>query len=1186
MDSLIEPKELFKRAKELGQTSIAVTDTATLAGAWDCLKYSKEAGVKLIIGCDFYFTDDVNDKESKLRKIILLAKNHQGYKNLLLALKLASDNGIILFKKVIPRIDWKILEQCREGLICTTSCTEGILSKLINNRQADEAKNQAKRLKDIFGENLALEIQPNYLIRNTNNYNSYNDQRLVNDTLIKFGEELDIKVIAATNAHYLCKEHAKPHDAFLAIGASQPVNSGSRLKYYNESSNGEFYVRSRDEVCKFFTRLYKDKAQTFCDNTMFFSDMCEEPLWIDPKFSNPSGKELPTFPVKDQKDYLDFKEWENLQCSALLNLKQDQLYLRYLCEKAYNKFPLGKTEEYKKRVDKELEILEMKDLSSYMLIVSDYVNWAKNNGIQVGPGRGSAGSCMVAYLIGIHDVDPIKYGLLFERFYNKSKTALSDIDCDFSQKGKGLVENYVINKYGQDYCAQVTNFSTITPKPYAKAIARAFLYGGDRKTAVTVGNSIAEAIPKEIHSVAEALIKAPLFAEYAKKYKELSELAPFIANKTYNYSTHAGALIIGKRPLAEIVPLRRTKEGDLAVEYEKERSEAAGLAKMDLLGVSTLDVIEDVFNLIKKQGKIPPSLPWDYDKNDPKTYELISSGNTYGVFQLGKSGGTIDLCRRMQPKNIEDLAMINALTRPGFPAEVRGDFIKAKMSNTEVKVMHPSLKNAFAPTFGFPLYDEVLLQVGQDVAGWDLNEADRLRKFVKDKGKHPDKDKILRDDFIKGAVENTKIPKNIAVEIWDRVLANMASYSFNKSHAVAYSFLSYQTAYLKAHFPLEFLVANLNFQSNSNALDADKNISFIKEELKALGVTILPPDINSSNKEYVIKDEKHILTGFDSMKYLGKDAIPEILEKRPFTSFEDLLARTDGRKVRINTIQALSACGCLESFDKTRKQMFLYADDFKKKFKMWKSKNPTKELSEFNYPWPEDQEWSIAERFALEFKYLGEGLIGTPKEQYNGFFTNKAINFNTLRKLMGDISSDEPVTSNYGNLEGIIKSYFEFKVKKEKSKIVGQVMAKMGISDPFGNNIMVTFFPKALEDFKKSIKELYGNKIKIEPGVALHYNATANIYKNDLGLVFEGLKKLSPAPQEPKDLKHKKVVMKIVGDKKKSKEITKEELFDEFEEELIMSGNSEEEETDIYIEEKQYDDIDIIENEESMDGFN
>lgn len=1342
MNSLIKPTELFKRIKELGQSAVAVTDVGTLAGAWDCFKYAKEADVKLIMGCKFYFVDDcANAQDVRLRYIILLAKNHRGYKNLLMLNKLANDNAIVMFKKVIPRIDWQLLEKYHENLICTTACAGGILGQLISTKRVEEAKLQAKRLKDIFGDDLALEIQPNAMQRKANSYNDYCDQSSINRHLIKFGEELDIKIVPATDAHFMLSEHQEAHDVLLAIGAGQPVRSGSRLSY-----NSDFYVKSRQEVYDFFARLYKDKADQWCDNTLYFAAKCEDPAWIDPKYSNPSGKELPEFPVKDQSDYEIFQTWQNQQIENVKNAPEDVAYLRYWCQKEFDKkVPSGQEVQYQERLEEELDILQYQGFCSYMLIVADYIDYCKKNDIPVGPGRGcltgdtqvltvagfkrldniiigeevfshtgekrkvlntfkfdvknekllqiklensfgklkltkdhkvyaskkeytdiltepkwieasslskddfiytaypktenteysfykirfsglatlsntknsfgegyfskitsiseidpesvyditvdqdhsyltsagvvhnSVGGSLVGYLTSIHQADPIKYGLIFARFQNKYKIAYPDCDVDFSTSGRERVQAYIRKKYGEDHVAHVSNVNTITPKVYARDIARAFEFGGDRKAAVAIGTMLADAIPDDVKTLEDAFTQAPLFAEYASqaKYAHLKKFAEHISGKAKAWSTHAGGIIISKRPLCEFIPLRKDKEGSAAIEYEKERAEANGLIKMDTLGLETLDIIKNTYNLIVFNGKTPPPVQLNYDDNDAAAYDLISKGDTFCVFQFGESAGTVDICKRMKPKCMEDLAAITALARPGVPKEFRNQFISAKFSGDQAKLLHPCLENSLRSTYGIPIYDEVMLTLGRDVAGWDLNESDRLRKFIKDKGKHPEKDKKLKKDFIASTIQNG-IDTQMAEKLWNELFANFSAYLFNHSHAIVYSFISYQTAYLKAHFPLEFLTANLMSEVKSNAKKAASNIAKIKSEIRKLKVKIIPPDINRSEMSYKIIDNNTLLTGLDSLKFIGKLAIPEILAKRPFVSFEDFLSKVDGRKVNSKSVQALTASGCLDSFGMSRKAMYLYASDYKKKLQVWLKKNKDVKGATFNYPWPTDiKDWSVPEKYAMEIFYLGEGLSGNVVQAYPGFFDNKALSFAILPRLYPQQEEDEsskkryrpepiPISYAVGVIEGVIKDYFEFKVKKEDSKIFGQTIGKISLEDTYGNNISITVWPDKVIELNKRLKELSGGKVKLEPGIAIHIAGFISWYEGVISIVYDELKKCVGSPSMPSDLAPKKVSMRIMGAKKKGKEILDLESFvEEFEDELTEQGLAELEDEEI-----------------------
>lgn len=1180
LDSLIKPADLFQRAKELGQEAIAVTDHGTLAGIWDSLQASKKTGVKLIAGCEFYFVDDVAEEESRMRHVILLAKNAKGYENLLKTAAEGYDNFTVLFKRVFSRIDWKILEKYHEGLICITACSNGILGQLINQKKLDEARENAQRLKAIFGDDLGIELQAHALKRTNNAYSGEIDQQYTNDRLREIANELGIKCIVTTDAHYVYPEQHKAHDVLLAISAGHPVDSGSRLKYCG--TNGvlsDFHVKTGEEVYKKLNRQFgrkdADFAQLCIDNAKEFADRCEFPDWIDPKYSNPSGKELPEFPVKDQPDYEEFLAWAKSCPKEFIEGKEeDSQYIRYRCEKVFNdKYSkLENSDVYRKRLEKELDVFQYCGVSSYILMVADIIEWCSKNGVSTGPGRGSAAGSLVSYFLGIHEADPIKYGLVFERFYNKHKKDYGDVDLDISTKNRHKVVDYIIKKYGKDNVAAISNYNTLTPKVYARAIARSFLYGGDRKSAVQIGTAIADSIPGDIKIVKKAIETAPLFSQYAESiandgagYTELKEYANDIGGQIVAVSTHAAGYIINKRPLRGLIPLRRDKDGNISVEADKDRAEAQNLVKMDLLGLSTLDIIDDTIDLIKESGE--EIKEFNYHTYDKDTYDLISRGDTFGVFQFGTSGGTIDLCKKYQPKSIEDLAMITTLARPAA-TDIRVDFFKVKNGEKEISLLHPLMKSAFENTLGFALYDESLLVLVEDLAKWDLAKGDILRKITKGKGKYPEKEKKAKDDFINDAVNNSGLSKHLATEIYEKVIEPFTTYSFNKSHAITYSMVSYKTAWLKAHYPLEFLVANLKSEVNSNARIAKDNIARIKEEIRRLNVKILPPDINKSDTAYRIVDNKTLLTGFDALKYMGKDAIPEILAKRPFTSFEDFLTKIDGRKVRAPAIQALAASGCLDSFGMSRKLMFLYAADYKKKLGEFlkKKKKDADTFKEFNYPWPDEGEWTISEKCALERYYLGEGLSGDKVQEYNGFFTHGATHYSILPKLHPappdtmSTSEQRKYTKRVTLLQGEVKNFFEFKVKKEDSKIRGEVMAKVTLEDPHGNQMTMTCFPDGWLKLQNRCLELSNNKHKFDVGVGLYINGSLNWYEGDISLIFEDLAKFSPPPQLPKDLEAKKV--KLVQPRaksaknKKGEELERTILLDELEEELIELGHA------------------------------
>lgn len=1148
LDSLVPPKALLKRAKELGQKAIAITDHGTLASAWDAWKASKDTGVKLIIGCECYFQNDATNVNEKFRHVVLLAKNAAGYRNLLTLNKKGFDQSSFVGKRVYSVIDWKLLEQYSDGLICLTACGNGIISQLLMNHKMDEAETTLLKLKTIFGDNLGIEVQPNNMKRGSNIFNDEIDQFFLNRQLINLGKKHDIRVVAACNTHYLTKEESQTHDVFLAIGAHQPIFSNFRLRY----PVPDFYLKTGDEVKTFFTRNYgEDLAQQLCDNSIYFADLCEVPQWIDPKFSNPSGKELPIFPVKDELDYVQFREWVATQPENIQKLEEDKLFLRYRCVirfdgRVKNLTP-EKRELYNKRIDEELDVLEYHGFSSYMLIVADFIEWARRHEIAVGEGRGSVGGSLVAFLLGIHQADPIKYNLIFARFHNKEKSSFPDIDTDFAPSGREKVQNYLRQKYGEDNVAHVSNVNTITPKVYARDIARACEIGGSKEDAIRIGNEVADCLPTEIHSIDDALNKVPLFAEYAKKYPEFEKYKD-ICGKYRAWSTHAGGIIISARPLTGLIPLRKDKDGALAIEYDKDKAEENGLVKMDTLGLSTLDIIGKTMQLIKEAGKTAPPDPIDYDDYDKPSYDTISEGDTFCVFQLGTSGGTIDLCRRIRPQSINDISYVNSLARPSA-RDMRNDFILTKDGKKPFALLHPTLGRAFNNTFGFGLYEESLMYLAQDVAGWSLHSADRLRKLTKEKGKNPKKAQEWRAEFINDAVKNN-VNEAIAKRIWDEVVDKFQGYGFNMSHSILYSMTSYKTAYLKAHYPVEFLLANLMAEVKSNAPDAKSNIEKIKKELRKHRVKIVPPEINKSQLVYTIEEGNRLVTGLDAIKFVGDDAIKDIIAKRPFTDFFDFMVRVSSKAVRANSIQALAACGALDSFKIPRKMMFLYCSDYRKKLQVWLKKHDPS-VDQFVYPWPSEPEWTMPELYALEQYYLGESFICKPAVAHGQFFKDEHFVVQDVKK-----SKDK---TNISSIKCIIRDFFEFRVKKE-GKYYGQPMIKAVIEDKFGEQCTCTIFPDRWKTVQERIQEL-NKKAEFGVGIALHFSGNTNNYEDNMGIILDHLFNISMPPSLPADLKAKKINLKEAKAKLAQEEFFPTEkprdikdLFEEIEDMLINEG--------------------------------
>lgn len=1135
LNSIISPKELLQKAKELNQSAIVISDLGTLSSSWEALKASKELGVKLIIGCEFYFVNDVLNKDTKVKTIVLLAKNESGYKNLLSLNRHGFDHSSLMYKRVIPLVDWKLLEKYKTDLVCLTSGGNGILSSSINLKKNDTAEADLLKLIDIYKDNLYIEVQANNSIRGATYYFDPVNQIFTNAQLIKLGKKHNVKIVPSSNTLYVAKEDAAAHDVFMAIGAMQPIYSGARIRY----NVSDLYLKNEQDIKDFFKRNYDEEfVNTICENTKHIADMCEQADWIDPKHSNPSGKELPEFPVKDASDYGDFKVWIETQPESIKKIEEDKQYLRYKCEIVFNtKVPVGKEKEYRARLEEELDVFYSCGVSSYMLIVADYVDWFYKDRTVRSLGRGSVGGSFVAYLLNIHAADPIKYDLVFPRFFSKLRKSYADVDQDFPKEKRHLVIEYIVNKYGDENVASISNIIGLKPKVYVKDVARACELGGSREKAVEVGVQLSDCIDKDVKSFDDILAKAPLIGEYAKKYPEIIKYKK-LCNKPRSFGTHAAGIVIGKRSLASIVPTRKDKDGSVLVEYDKDTVEEAGLIKMDILGIETLDVIEEVNNLIKLSGKEIPQI--EYEAYDEKTYDLISEGDTFGVFQFGTSGGTIDLCKKIKPKCIEDLSIITTIARPASK-HLRDDYILVRNGKKKIKLLHPLLKRAFEQTHGFPFYDESLLILAKDVAGWDLDEADKLRKLTKEKGKNPQKALQWRTDFINGAEKN-KVDRDLAIKIWDDIVVPFGSYSFNHSHAVLYSYLSYHTAYLKAHYPIEFLLANLMFELKSNTPDAAKKIDRFKQEIRSHSVKILSPDVNKSKMHYTMISDNTLLTGLDAMKFLGDDAVKDIIEKRPFNSFDDFMTRVDSKKVRSTSIQALVASGCLDSFGISRKLMYLYCSDYRKKLQIWKKKHDINN-EQFEYPWPITTEWSKPELYALEKEYIGEAFVCSTKEAFESFFKEPAMEIKDIRNMAD--RSQVVVRSE-------IKDIFEFKIKKETSRYFGKYMAKALIEDCNGDQISLTIFPDQLGKAKEYIKDMSRKKYGFEPGIAINFSGSVNIYEGECGIILDNIFKFASPPQPPKDLKAKQVAIKKLKSNKDS-EITKD-IASEIEDELFNEG--------------------------------
>lgn len=1122
-DAMTNVYEMFKKASEIGQKALAITDHGTMAAVLDARKASKKYGVKYIPGIEAYFVDDVSikpdkaDPRTKRRHIVLLAKNQIGYKNLLtLNWKGYQNNQYVAFlNKIFPRIDWQMLEEHHEGIICLTACGSGLVSREMFDYDDEgewlqpqcfqNVRRVVSRLQSIFKDDFYLEVQPHDLriIARSRKDGSIElnkkgeetvivSQNHINRTLAKIAKELGIKLVATADIHYLNKSDAKVHDMLMAISEKSALSDKTRHRYEVE----EFYMKSSQDIYKYFTEFEsKAFAQEVADNSIEIADKCVDPTYLDtfePRF--------PKFDPKLEGDYQEFIKWNNDQkIKSEKDMPLDNSYMRFQCTKAFNKkfghLKNGEKKKYADRVKLEIEVLEFHNFSSYMLIVSDYIRKAKNKGIPVGPGRGSVGGSLVAYLLDIHEVDPLEYGLLFERFHNREKKSFPDIDTDFSPEGRDWVQQYIVERYGKEKVAHVSNLSTMTLKVVVKDVARSLELGGNKSKAFQIANKITDSIPSDAKSFEEAKEKSEQFAKFCEEFPELEPYAKLVGLEKA-YATHAAGIVIGDIDLSTYVPLRIDKDGVVSVQYEKERCEEVGLIKMDLLGLEHLTILDNTIKNAKKLG-YKPLMPNElYPFNDKDVWDDISKGKTLCVFQMG-SGHMRALCKLIKPQSIEDLSLVNALGRPSA-VKSRKSYVARRNNLEKVSYSYECLKKALEDTLGVCVYEDQLMKFANVVAGWDLNKADGLRKLTKYKGKHPELAAKLKEDFINGTVEHSKLSKKEATDIWEEIIEPFEGYGFNKPHGIFYSLNGYHTAYYKHHYPAAFMASVLESEvSKASSPVRDANLIEYKKEAQRLKINIKPPDINHSGQYFTVLDDNTIITGLAAVKGVGDKAVQEILKVRgehPFKSFEDFLLRTSSRLIRKDVIQALAKAGCFDSLAITRKNAHDKYDIYRTSANAHAKKvagdgrNPWDVLNDFSVSKDKvdvNDEWPVKMKLQGEQETLGEYVSGDANDMYDGFFTGDQVT--PLVKLKG-LSEGRSIRT-----ESVISNVKQDKLKKGKN--AGRVYAKCTLTDVDGNSAQMTVWP---EQWLK-LKEV------LSVGRPIRAICKVNIWNDTSSLVLERL---------------------------------------------------------------------------------
>ncbi len=1073
LDGMNDTRDLFRRAKEVDHPAVAVTDHGTLTAIYDAWLASQEFGVKLIPGMEAYFADDLSQKKS--HHLVLLAKNKAGYQNILRLNYLAFQNQVSGYMgKKTPRISWEHIESYNEGVIALTACSNGLIGKtLITEQDEETAVCHLKRMHEIFKDRLFLELQPHALHAVGKNGKEVNQQKL-NQELLRLSSDMGIPYVITCDAHYRDKEHARYHDFMLAIKDKKAVDDPDRFRYGVQ----DMYLKTHEEIIDFFGPKI---ANIGMKNSIDIMNLCEEPSYIKPR-----GAVLPRFRVREQDDYGKFSTWYS---SSGTKIPEDKAYLRYRCIQAFKEkfshLDKDSKDEYWSRVKRELGVLEDKDFSSYMLIVADYINWAKER-MPVGPARGSAAGSLVAYLTGITSVDPIEYDLIFERFHNNKKESFPDIDTDFSSPA--LIKDYLKNKYGKDKVASISNWSTLSPKVAIKDCARSLRLGGDKSAAFKIANSITGIMP-DSKTIDIAASESPQFKEYMREYPELYEYANKLQNLTRNWSVHAAGVVIGSDPLYSMAPLRIDDDGQVVTQWEKTRCEDNGLIKMDLLGLKTLSVIENTFNLITESTGASLSVE-DIDLNDQGVYRMLGKGETIGVFQLESS--LTPFCIKLKPNCIEDISAINAIGRPSCKPEERRKYAKRRLGFEAVSFEHPNLKRALEKTYGVLVYEEQAMFVAQDCAGWDLNQADALRKISKLKGKDPELVLKTEANFIKDCMDHSGMKYEVAAKIWTKYIEPLGGYAFNKSHSISYSHISFYTAWLRHHYPAQFMCALIN----SEDPNSDKAQEYL-DECRKMGLKVMPPDVNYSSGNYKISKDGAIITGISAIKGAGEKAIKEIISNQPYESIVHFLSANNSRTVGKTVIQSLSKAGALDSFERTRKDMHDNYQKYRSKAKnALKKENELRALKE--HPNLKDlskeekqgcierfsmqiggdsfmqvirgvdipdfeEEWSRREYLLYEKEVLGSCISGSLHEVFKSFFTGGELV--APLKSVDSLESGDKI-----KVEVIIKTKIkEFKIKNGKN--IGRKFAKYLVEDINGDTCGMTVWADDYDRYRTILKD-------------------------------------------------------------------------------------------------------------------
>ena len=1050
LDGSNKIKECVSRVKELGMNSVAITDHGVMFGVIDFYRAAKAAGIKPILGCEVYVApgsrfdkEAVGNNDDRYYHLVLLAENETGYYNLMKIVSRGFTEGYY-YK---PRVDMELLEQYHEGIIALSACLAGEVQKNILRGMYGEAKAAACRYKDIFGEgNFFLELQDHGM----------EEQKLVNQSLLRMSQETGIELVATNDIHYTYADDVKPHDILLCIQTGKKLADEDRMRY----EGGQYYIKSEEEMRKLFPY-----AQEAIDNTQKIADRCNVEIVF-------GEKKLPKYDVPD-----GFTSWE---------------YLNKLCYEGLERRYPGDDPTIRERLEYELSVIKRMGYVDYFLIVWDFIKYARDHGISVGPGRGSAAGSIVSYCLGITSIDPLRYQLLFERFLNPERVSMPDIDVDFCFERRQEVIDYVVRKYGTDRVVQIVTFGTMAARGVIRDVGRVM----DLPYAFVDG--IAKMIPKELNiTLGKALQSSP---DFKKAYdndpqvKELIDMSMRLEGLPRHTSMHAAGVVISQKAVEEYVPLSVGSDGSVVTQFTMTTLEELGLLKMDFLGLRTLTVIQDAVRLAEKSsGKEIDINAIDY--NDKKVLDYIGSGETDGIFQL-ESGGMKGFMKELKPQNLEDIIAGISLYRPG-PMDFIPQYIKGKNHPEAITYDCPQLEPILAPTYGCIVYQEQVMQIVRDLAGFALGRSDLLgRAMSKKKGDVMQKERqafVYGDEEggVPGCIANG-IDEKTANKIYDEMI-DFAKYAFNKSHAAAYAVVSYQTAWLKYYYPVEFMAALM-----TSMIDNPPKVAEYIYSCRQMGIEILPPDINEGVGNFSVQDGK-IRYGLAAIKSIGRPVIESIVRERnergKFKTLKDFIERLSGKEVNKRTIESFIKSGAFDGLGGTRKQfMIIYVQivdqvNQERKYSMAGQLSlfdmvDDDQKAEFDIPLPKVGEYEKETRLAFEKEVLGVYLTGHPMEEYEEKW-RKSISKTTLDFQLDKETGAAKVHDGAKEIIGGIIATLAIKYTK-----TNKTMAILTLEDLLGT-VEVVVFPRDYEKYKEYLQE--ENKVFIRGRVSEEDDAPSKL---------------------------------------------------------------------------------------------